>query len=174
MAVGLMSHRDNNWIDLGFRCSLKGKSQTSGNGPEAARPCSVSAVADVPGIIRGAHQNRGLGLAFLRHIERCRFLLFVVDLAVPEPWTQIEDLKYELEKYERGLSERPHAVVANKIDLPQARANLPTLQARLGGKAIGLSALTGENLEELLLRIKELHDEHVAASRAQGHHLFRW
>nr|KAF6330509.1 mitochondrial ribosome associated GTPase 2 [Myotis myotis] len=53
------------------------------------------AVADVPGIIRGAHQNRGLGLAFLRHIERCGFLLFVVDLAAPEPWTQVEDLKHE-------------------------------------------------------------------------------
>lgn len=149
-------------LDLGER---------AGGGPA---PCSVSAVADVPGIIRGAHQNRGLGLAFLRHIERCGFLLFVVDLAVPEPWTQVEDLKYELEKYEQGLSERPHAVVANKIDLPQARANLPTLQAHLGGKAIALSAVTGENLEELLLRIKELHDEHMAASLAQGHQLFRW
>ncbi|XP_054580156.1 mitochondrial ribosome-associated GTPase 2 isoform X1 [Eptesicus fuscus] len=132
------------------------------------------AVADVPGIIRGAHQNRGLGLAFLRHIERCGFLLFVVDLAVPEPWTQVEDLKYELEKYEQGLSERPHAIVANKIDLPQARANLPALQAHLGGKAVALSAVTGENLEELLLRIKELHDEHMAAGLAQGHQLFRW
>ncbi|XP_070275760.1 mitochondrial ribosome-associated GTPase 2 isoform X2 [Myotis yumanensis] len=100
------------------------------------------AVADVPGIIRGAHQNRGLGLAFLRHIERCGFLLFVVDLAAPEPWTQVEDLKYELEKYKQGLSERPHVVVANKIDLPQARANLPTLQAHLGEKAIALSAVT--------------------------------
>ncbi|XP_014388308.1 PREDICTED: mitochondrial ribosome-associated GTPase 2 isoform X3 [Myotis brandtii] len=137
-------------------------------------PCSVSAVADVPGIIRGAHQNRGLGLAFLRHIERCGFLLFVVDLAAPEPWTQVEDLKYELEKYKQGLSERPHVVVANKIDLPQARANLPTLQAHLGEKAIALSAVTGENLEELLLRIKELHDEHTAANLAQGHQPLRW
>lgn len=132
------------------------------------------AVADVPGIIRGAHQNRGLGLAFLRHIERCGFFLFVVDLAVPEPWTQIEDLKYELEKYKPGLSERPHIVVANKIDLPQARANLPALQAHLGRKAIALSAVTGENLEELLLRIKELHDQHVATELAQGRQPLRW
>ncbi|KAB0404603.1 hypothetical protein E2I00_017050, partial [Balaenoptera physalus] len=73
-----------------------------------------SAVADIPGIICGAHQNRGLGLAFLRHIERCPFLLFVLDLSVPEPWTQLDDLKYELEQYRQGLSERPHAVVANK------------------------------------------------------------
>ncbi|XP_059561123.1 mitochondrial ribosome-associated GTPase 2 isoform X1 [Myotis daubentonii] len=132
------------------------------------------AVADVPGIIRGAHQHRGLGVAFLRHIERCGFLLFVVDLAVPEPWAQVEDLKYELDKYKQGLSERPHVVVANKIDLPQARANLPALQARLGEKAIALSAVTGENLEELLLRIKELHDEHAAANLAQGRQPLRW
>ncbi|XP_034881411.1 mitochondrial ribosome-associated GTPase 2 [Mirounga leonina] len=120
------------------------------------------AVADIPGIIRGAHQNRGLGSTFLRHIERCRFLLFVVDLSEPEPWTQVEDLKFELEKYEAGLSKRPHVVVANKIDLPQARAALPQLQARLGRSVVALSATTRENLEELLLRLQELHGRHVA------------
>nr|XP_010952683.1 mitochondrial ribosome-associated GTPase 2 [Camelus bactrianus] len=112
---------------------------------------SQRGVADIPGLIRGAHQNRGLGFAFLRHIERCPFLLFVVDLSVPEPWTQVYDLKQELEKYAEGLSRRPHAIVANKIDLPQARARLPQLRARLGQGAIALSAATGENLEELLL-----------------------
>ncbi|XP_054429308.1 mitochondrial ribosome-associated GTPase 2 [Pteronotus mesoamericanus] len=132
------------------------------------------AVADVPGIIRGAHRNRGLGLAFLRHIERCGFLLFVVDLAAPEPWTQVEDLKFELEKYQQGLSQRPHVIVANKADLPEARANLPALQARLGGTAIALSAVTGENLEELLLRLKDLHDESMAAELARGRQPLRW
>ncbi|XP_057359118.1 mitochondrial ribosome-associated GTPase 2 isoform X1 [Manis pentadactyla] len=121
------------------------------------------AVADIPGLIRGAHQNRGLGASFLRHIERCCVLLFVVDLSAPEPWTQVDDLKFELEQYSAGLAERPHAVVANKVDLPRARANLPRLQARLGGKAIALSAVTGENLEALLWRLKELHDLHAAA-----------
>lgn len=155
---------------LGFKVFLQRKVLNLAEWSPALSP----AVADVPGIIRGAHQNRGLGLAFLRHIERCGFFLFVVDLAVPEPWTQIEDLKYELEKYKPGLSERPHVVVANKIDLPQARANLPALQAHLGRKAIALSAVTGENLEELLLRIKELHDQHVATELAQGRQPLRW
>lgn len=131
-------------------------------------------MADIPGLVRGAHRNRGLGCAFLRHVERCRFLLFVVDLSVPEPWTQVEDLKYELEKYEEGLSARPHAIVANKIDLPEARARLPQLQARLGQKAIALSAATGENLEELLLRLKDLHEEHVANELARGRQPLRW
>ncbi|XP_057557471.1 mitochondrial ribosome-associated GTPase 2 isoform X4 [Hippopotamus amphibius kiboko] len=132
------------------------------------------AVADIPGIIRGAHQNRGLGLAFLRHVERCPFLLFVLDLSVPEPWTQLDDLKYELEQYEAGLSQRPHAIVANKVDLPQARARLPQLQAHLGREAIALSAATGENLEELLLRLKELYDDHVASELELGRQPLRW
>ncbi|XP_042555488.1 mitochondrial ribosome-associated GTPase 2 isoform X1 [Dipodomys spectabilis] len=126
------------------------------------------AVADIPGIIRGAHRNKGLGLSFLRHIERCLFLLFVVDLSLPEPWTQVEDLKYELEKYQEGLSTRPHQIIANKIDLPQARAHLAQLQARLGQEVIALSALTGENLEQLLLRLKELQSTHLEAGLGQG------
>ncbi|XP_077612956.1 mitochondrial ribosome-associated GTPase 2 [Crocuta crocuta] len=121
------------------------------------------AVADIPGIVRGAHRSRGLGSSFLRHIERCRCLLFVVDLSEPEPWTQLEDLKWELEKHEAGLSQRPHVVVANKIDLPEARAAVAQLRARLGPGAITLSAATGENVEALLMRLRELHGQHVAA-----------
>ncbi|KAM5245777.1 mitochondrial ribosome-associated GTPase 2 [Ctenodactylus gundi] len=132
------------------------------------------AVADIPGIIQGAHQNRGLGLGFLRHIERCRFLLFVLDLSQPEPWTQIEHLKYELEKYEEGLSERPHVIIANKIDLPQAKANLPQLQAHVGQTVIALSALTGENLEHLLLHLKVLYDAYVETEIKQGHQPLTW
>nr|XP_038960605.1 mitochondrial ribosome-associated GTPase 2 isoform X4 [Rattus norvegicus]XP_038960606.1 mitochondrial ribosome-associated GTPase 2 isoform X4 [Rattus norvegicus]XP_038960607.1 mitochondrial ribosome-associated GTPase 2 isoform X4 [Rattus norvegicus]XP_038960608.1 mitochondrial ribosome-associated GTPase 2 isoform X4 [Rattus norvegicus]XP_038960609.1 mitochondrial ribosome-associated GTPase 2 isoform X4 [Rattus norvegicus]XP_038960610.1 mitochondrial ribosome-associated GTPase 2 isoform X4 [ len=132
------------------------------------------AVADIPGIIRGAHQNKGLGLSFLRHIERCRFFLYVVDLSLPEPWTQVDDLKYELEKYEEGLSERSHVIIANKIDLPQARAHLLQLQDRLGQEVIALSALTGENLEQLLLHLKVLHDAHIEAELEQGRQPLRW
>ncbi|XP_021502026.1 mitochondrial ribosome-associated GTPase 2 isoform X3 [Meriones unguiculatus] len=132
------------------------------------------AVADIPGIIRGAHLNKGLGFSFLRHIERCRFFLIVVDLSLPEPWTQVDDLKYELEKYEEGLSERSHVIIANKIDLPQAKAHLPQLQAHLGQEVIALSALTGENLEQLLLHLKVLHDAHMEAELEQGCQPFRW
>lgn len=115
-------------------------------------------MADIPGIVKGAHRNRGLGLAFLRHIERCRCLLFLVDLSLPEPWTQLEDLQHELDQYKEGLSERPHAIVANKVDLPDAKARLPQLRAHLGQEVIALSAVTGENLEGLLLRLRELHE----------------
>lgn len=131
--------------------------------PEAAPALSPPAVADIPGIVRGAHRSRGLGSSFLRHIERCRCLLFVVDLSEPEPWTQLDDLKWELEKHEAGLSQRPHVVVANKIDLPEARAAVAQLRARLGPGTIALSAATGENVEALLMRLRELHGQHVAA-----------
>uniref|UniRef100_A0A8C5ZW57 OBG-type G domain-containing protein n=1 Tax=Marmota marmota marmota TaxID=9994 RepID=A0A8C5ZW57_MARMA len=124
-------------------------------------------VADILGIIQGAQQDRGLGLSFFRHMDHCCFLLFIVDLSLPEPWTQVKGLKYKLEKYEEGLSERPHVVVTNKIDLPQARARLPQLQKHLG-QVILLSAVTGENLGQLLLHLKVLHDAYLQAKLPRG------
>ncbi|KAK3849338.1 hypothetical protein Pcinc_043908 [Petrolisthes cinctipes] len=82
------------------------------------------AVADLPGLIEGAHTNRGLGIDFLRHIERCSCLLYVIDMAQPQPWLQLQVLRYELEQYKYGLSSRPHAVVANKMDLIEAQVNV--------------------------------------------------
>ncbi|XP_013865998.1 mitochondrial ribosome-associated GTPase 2 [Austrofundulus limnaeus] len=119
------------------------------------------AVADIPGIIRGAHLNRGLGLSFLRHIERCRFLLFVLDLSVPEPWAQFQHLCYELDQYEPSLSQRPQVIVANKVDLPEAQENLLALKSRVTQRIIALSALTGQNTEELILHLRELYDGHL-------------
>uniref|UniRef100_A0AAV2M0C3 Mitochondrial ribosome-associated GTPase 2 n=1 Tax=Knipowitschia caucasica TaxID=637954 RepID=A0AAV2M0C3_KNICA len=116
------------------------------------------AVADIPGIIRGAHLNRGLGLSFLRHIERCRFLLFVLDISSAEPWTELEHLRYELDQYEPDLSQRPHAIIANKMDLPESKEKLQTLRGRVEQRVIPLSALTGENTEELILHLRELYD----------------
>lgn len=78
-------------------------------------------VADIPGLIDGAHQNRGLGHEFLRHIARTRALMFVVDVAGSEGRDPIEDfasLKEELRLYDKGLVRKPAFVVANKTDLP--------------------------------------------------------
>ncbi|XP_041713732.1 mitochondrial ribosome-associated GTPase 2 [Coregonus clupeaformis] len=119
------------------------------------------AVADIPGIICGAHLNRGLGISFLRHIERCRFLLFVLDLSSPEPWTQLQQLRYELDKYEPGLSHRPHAIIANKMDLSGARGNLEALRCHVAHRVIPVSALTGQNTEELILHLRELYDGYL-------------
>ncbi|XP_047242668.1 mitochondrial ribosome-associated GTPase 2 [Girardinichthys multiradiatus] len=132
------------------------------------------AVADIPGIIRGAHLNRGLGISFLRHIERCRFLLFVLDLSAAEPWTQLQHLFYELEQYEPGLSQRPRAIVANKMDLPEAREKLETLKSQVTQRVIPVSALTGQNTEELILHLRELYDGYLQGDGSRGVEPIRW
>ncbi|KAJ7521940.1 hypothetical protein O6H91_19G076000 [Diphasiastrum complanatum] len=95
-------------------------------------------VADIPGLIQGAHEDNGLGFAFLRHIERTTALAFVLDLSAAladdrgiPPWDQLEQLKFELEKYQPGLLNRPSLVVANKIDEDGAEEVLNELRRRL-------------------------------------------
>src|SRR5436305_14313285 len=84
-------------------------------------------VCDVPGLIEGAHKNVGLGHSFLRHIQRCKVLVVLLDMAGTdgrEPWDDYKNLLHELELYDHGLLERPRLVVANKMDEPAAEANL--------------------------------------------------
>ncbi|XP_012686205.1 mitochondrial ribosome-associated GTPase 2 isoform X1 [Clupea harengus] len=133
------------------------------------------AVADIPGLIQGAHLNRGLGVSFLRHIERCRFLLFVLDLSSPEPWVQLEHLRFELDQYEPGLSQRPQVIVANKLDLPQAQENLEALRGQVSQRVIPVSALTGQNTEELILHLRELYDGYMQTGNcSSGQSLLTW
>lgn len=91
-------------------------------------------VCDVPGLIAGAHQNVGLGHKFLRHIERCKILILLLDMAGTDnraPWDDYKSLLDELELYDPGLLERPRYVVANKMDEPQAEANLKTFKRKI-------------------------------------------
>lgn len=115
--------------------------------------------------------NRGLGLSFLRHIERCRFLLFVLDLSEPEPWVQLEHLRFELDQYDPGLSNRPQVIVANKLDLPQAQTNLKALRAQVSQRVIPVSAMTGQNIEELILHLRELYDGHQHTGNGSNRHV---
>ncbi|KAF2356723.1 GTP binding domain [Trinorchestia longiramus] len=114
------------------------------------------AVADIPGLVEDAHKNRGLGYAFLRHVQRCAGLLYVLDGAQPEPWKQLEVLKRELDLYDKGLSQRPYAVVANKIDLPEAKENLEELKARVDLPVVGISAKHGDSVKELMSLLRWL------------------
>ncbi|XP_052816915.1 mitochondrial ribosome-associated GTPase 2-like [Mya arenaria] len=116
------------------------------------------AVADIPGLIEGAHKNKGLGFQFLRHLERCTCLLYVIDLSVSEPWTQLECLKSELEKYQPGLSERPNAVIGNKMDLKEARTHFIEFQKRIDLPVIPISAEHRQNLVQLLKHLRKLFD----------------
>lgn len=121
-------------------------------------------VADIPGLIRGAHENRGLGHAFLRHIERTRVLAYVVDLAAAlngrkgiPPWEQLKDLLLELEFYQEGLSDRPSIVVANKIDEDGAEAVYEELKQRVSGVQIfPVCAVLEEGIGELKSGLKML------------------
>ncbi|KAK7280893.1 hypothetical protein RIF29_08451 [Crotalaria pallida] len=114
-------------------------------------------VADIPGLIKGAHQNRGLGHAFLRHIERTKVLAYVVDLAAAlggrkgiPPWEQLKDLILELEYHQDGLSNRPSLIVANKIDEEGAEEVYKELKGRVQGVPIfPVCAVLEEGIPEL-------------------------
>lgn len=79
------------------------------------------AVADLPGLIPDSHKNKGLGITFLKHAERCAALLFIIDVTQNEPWTQLEILQYEISQFNEKLNDRPKIVIANKMDLPEAQ-----------------------------------------------------
>ena len=119
-------------------------------------------VADIPGLIPGAHQNHGLGAAFLRHIERCVCLLYVLDLSADQPWEQLDHLRYELNQYSPGLADRPHALVANKLDLPMAEDNLMRLRERVSNMHVyPISAKHKVNVDILISHIRDLYDKHA-------------
>jgi GTP-binding protein len=116
-------------------------------------------IADIPGLIEGAHRGLGLGHEFLRHITRCRILLFVIDVAGSESRNPIEDLqklRREIDLYDPTLSKRPWYIIANKMDLPAARENLQALQDRFSTVEIAaVSAQTGKGVEDLIAKLEK-------------------
>jgi GTP-binding protein len=118
-----------------------------------------AAIADIPGLIEGAHRNLGLGHDFLRHITRCRILLFVVDVAGSEGRNPIEDLqnlRREIDLYDPMLSERPWCIIANKMDLPGAKENLEALRNRFPSiELAAISAKTGGGLDSLRMKLEK-------------------
>lgn len=120
------------------------------------RRCTI---ADIPGLIEGAHENRGLGHEFLRHITRCHLLLFVVDMSGLEGRDPIEDLQIlrsEIKKYDEDLAKFPWKILANKMDVPEAAQNLEYLQQRFPKvEILPISAKDGDGLEDLKRRLCE-------------------
>jgi GTP-binding protein len=109
-------------------------------------------LADVPGLIEGASENRGLGHRFLKHIERCAVLMFLIDMAAVDARDPREDyatLLSELELYDRALLKKPRLVVANKMDLDGAAANLAKFRRKYKTDLLKISCMTGEGLDEL-------------------------
>src|SRR6201984_1248776 len=121
---------------------------------------SRATVADIPGLIEGAHRNVGLGHDFLRHIVRCKLLIFVLDVGASEgrsPLADLRSLRRELDLYDPKLAERPWILVANKMDLPGAEENLRLLQNRFADRAIvPMSAERGEGVDDLKVILERL------------------
>ena len=120
-------------------------------------------VADIPGLIEGAHEGVGLGYEFLRHIERCRILLFVIDMTGSEgrdPRDDFTQLRKEVSLYQKELGERPYHIIANKMDLPEAAENLKKFERRVRRKTIPIAGDKDEGLERLK---KILRDEPASA-----------
>jgi GTP-binding protein len=116
-------------------------------------------VADVPGLIEGAHEGKGLGHRFLRHVLRCRALVMVVDLAAPDPSADLATLRSELEAFDPELVARPSVVVGTKADLvadPFAAAE------GLGADVLVVSGKTGDGIGELADRLGILAREAAA------------
>jgi GTP-binding protein len=124
-------------------------------------------VCDVPGLIEGAHRNVGLGHAFLRHIQRCKILVVVIDMAGTDgrtPWDDYRQLLSELKLYQNHLLDKPRLVVANKMDETVAEANLKQFKRKLRVPVIPIAAAFGEGLEKFKREVRSAVEDAPAAS----------
>lgn len=132
--------------------------------PDEAKGHKRLLLADVPGLIEGAHENRGLGHRFLRHIERCALLILLIDMAATDGRDPRDDYKHllnELERYDPKLAQKPRLVAANKMDVPEAAGHLAKFRKRHRSvDVLEISCRTGDGLErlkkELLKRVSKL------------------
>jgi GTP-binding protein len=125
-------------------------------------------LADIPGLIEGASQGTGLGHDFLRHIERTRVLIHLLDGAASDPLVDWAMINQELALYDITLEEKPQLVVLNKMDLPDAIAWEPILREeieKLGYPFCAISAVTGQGVQQMLYLVKKMLDE-ISASPA--------
>jgi GTP-binding protein len=130
-------------------------------------------MADIPGLIEGAHEGAGLGLEFLRHVERTRLLIHVIDATRPDLAADIAVIDEELRAHGHGLERRPQLLAFNKMDVPEAGARRPDLvllAERLGRPAFFISAAGRQGTDELAKRafadLQRLREEEPAAERA--------
>lgn len=116
-------------------------------------------VADIPGLLEGAHEGKGLGLEFLRHIERTRVIIHLLRGDSPDPLGDYEAINQELQLFNPDLADKPQLVVLNKMDLPEARAAWPQLEQALQARGIqplAISAAARQNVDALLYQVKDL------------------
>ena len=112
--------------------------------------CRSFVVADIPGIIEGAHEGRGLGLRFLRHIERTRSLAFLIPVDAQDLQLEYDQLRQEVERYSNELAATPHCVVVTKTDLLPPEEATPEIDAPLAWGVFHVSAVARRGLDSLL------------------------
>ncbi len=124
------------------------------------RDDSELVLADIPGLIEGAHMGVGLGHAFLRHVQRTRMLVHLLDGASPDPLADFNQINVELTLFDEHLAEKPQIVVFNKLDLPEAAERWPALSStlrELGVEPLAISAMTREQLPAFIGELLRVH-----------------
>jgi GTP-binding protein len=107
-------------------------------------------VADIPGIIEGAHEGKGLGLRFLQHVERTRAVAVLVPIDSPDPQATYDLLRREAASYSKELASKPHVVVVTKTDLTSPQSPVPTIRTDAGAPVVTISAVARQGIPELL------------------------
>ena len=113
-------------------------------------------MADLPGLIEGASQGKGLGLAFLRHLERCRVIIHLVSMEEENPYENYKMIQKELKSYGMGLDKRPLLVVASKVDSEESEIKFKEFKKRFKTPVIALSSLTNQGVKEIINKCEEL------------------
>ena len=119
-------------------------------------------IADLPGLIEGASEGLGLGDKFLRHIERCKVIVHIVDMGSTEgrdPYDDFVLINKELENFSNKLIKKPMIVLANKMDMPDAEDNLKVFKKKVDCEVYPISAITGKDLDKVLIKIADLIDQ---------------
>ena len=113
-------------------------------------------MADLPGLIEGAHTGKGLGLTFLRHLERCRLIVHVVSMEEENPYENFKIVQNELKSYGMGLDKRPFIVVASKMDDESSEPKFKEFKKHYKGEVIKLCSLTHKGVDELIEKCQEI------------------
>jgi GTP-binding protein len=129
-------------------------------------------LADIPGIIEGAHQGKGLGLKFLRHVERTRLLAFLVPLDAADPQQVYDQLREEIRAYSEALFEKPHVVLLSKRDLLPPENPLPQLETPGALGTLGFSSVSGSGLDDLKEYLWKAVENIRRAAEPPGHPSF--
>ena len=119
-------------------------------------------IADLPGLIEGASEGAGLGDKFLRHIERTKVIAHIIDMGATEgrdPYDDFVVINKELENFNKKLIKKPMIVIANKMDMPDANDNLNKFKKKVKCEVYPISAITGKDLDKVLIKIADLIDE---------------